>query len=285
MDENPEEKGGGKNGISESGQSSGENEADVITGVGNVQQEPGTASGSGVVTPPPASTTSASNNDESDKATPGSPENPPPDIDPSGDGAGLVPLTIELVQNALPKLGEFNVVFVPTDNQGGRGELSTAIIDSFGVDLDFPNIEELAQSKFASRTIEGGTIVYFVVVEVGRPGEDRILRLGLSEAFANLLNTVAPAQSRANIAIWLPLMATGSGGLSPIRSLAVTLELTSVMQLGSVTLSVPAGLTSKQKTEMVATCKAVMEKNRTPVDRLFDPAARHHSGNRDRFPP
>ncbi|WP_338456886.1 P-loop NTPase fold protein [uncultured Alteromonas sp.] len=137
---------------------------------------------------------------------------------------------------------EHQVIFTSVDSRGGLGPLSQYVLNNSGIKTILPSEDDLKQGFYISRD-KSRTIAFIVTVTSQRLSP----AISLQENLTNALNSLHLGNETS---IWLPLMATGSGGLSYEKSASIlkgVLEEFVVSPLLSIYISLPIEVDSEQE--------------------------------------
>ncbi|OYY90800.1 MAG: hypothetical protein B7Y45_06335 [Sphingomonas sp. 28-66-16] len=148
-----------------------------------------------------------------------------------------------------------DVIFLPTDGYGTPGQLNSAVLKKLGLPIKLPGERELGEGYALTSTDKG--LICFVVTVVGRPTIE-----ALDTNFANALRD---PRIQLQASLWVPLMGTGTGGLSHMESFKLILErLTEFPPVRdgrtSAVISIPKEVTAKARARMLADTEEVSAK-------------------------
>lgn len=127
-------------------------------------------------------------------------------------------LPFELIPGADPNNSD--IVFVSIGDEAGPGKLNKDVLSQIGSLDIWPSSEDLSKGfHVMQRSGRPGIVVFVVTVERMKKNESStLLRWNLEEALSHLAETFLEQHD----IIWLPLMGTGTGGLSFEESLILT---------------------------------------------------------------
>lgn len=106
-----------------------------------------------------------------------------------------------------PQAEKFDMAVLPVDQYGSVGKLNSKVLKSYGYSDNI--LQMLDFSKGYNYISEGKKKPLLFVVTIGSDGNtDNLLRLNLYNALRSVSKLTLP------MSIWIPLLGTGTGGLS-----------------------------------------------------------------------
>lgn len=186
--------------------------------------------------------------------------------------------SVSVVRGAPPQA---NTVFVSINDTGVPGQLNQAVLGQLGLDADnLPNQEQLAGGYYVRP--EGDFQICFVVT----------IGLGASSGAnlkANLDLALSDSAIVSSSSVWIPLMATGAGGMSLAASLDMTLTVLNARgyfarEGSKVTISAPPDLTAKQVSSLQNAISAFRARVGLQEEPAADQQARNASVEDEKIP-
>jgi hypothetical protein len=115
-------------------------------------------------------------------------------------------------------VNEADIAIAPIDNHGSVGQLNSYVLTQYGYSSkDLPNQKQLGYGFGAIPDTKGKPILFVVTID-GKNGTDILLEQNLFLALVEFSGWIR------NKKLWIPLMGTGTGGLTLLQSYTATVR-------------------------------------------------------------